>query len=195
MGSGRRFYWRRLTLTAWHCCPPRLVPIQNRAQCPRWPRIAPALPLRRYSRVFGRVLGVGGIGGWVAGEGGWVGGGGGVGLQWAGLAGLRVGYMVAHPEIVVRVKAIKQPYNITVVSDVAARAALKVWSRRHVVRCSVVWASLIHCTPDCATAWPCVSCPPLYTPRSTGPRSLPLKSQRWSESATPWSWPCPCFRG
>jgi histidinol-phosphate/aromatic aminotransferase/cobyric acid decarboxylase-like protein len=48
--------------------------------------------------------------------------------KWAGLAGLRVGYMVGHPKLVERAKAIKQPYNVTVLSDIGAQAAIKVRS-------------------------------------------------------------------
>jgi histidinol-phosphate aminotransferase len=32
--------------------------------------------------------------------------------KWAGLAGLRVGYMAAHPSIVAKIVQIKQPYNV-----------------------------------------------------------------------------------
>lgn len=45
--------------------------------------------------------------------------------KWAGLAGLRVGYSVSHPEIAEALMAIKQPYNVSVSGDLAARAALK----------------------------------------------------------------------
>lgn len=44
--------------------------------------------------------------------------------KWAGLAGLRVGYSVADPGLSERMMAIKQPYNVNVAADVAARAAL-----------------------------------------------------------------------
>ncbi|MBH76943.1 MAG: histidinol-phosphate transaminase [Dehalococcoidia bacterium] len=44
--------------------------------------------------------------------------------KWAGLAGLRVGYAVAHPDLVEPMLAIKQPYNVNVAADAAARAAL-----------------------------------------------------------------------
>lgn len=44
--------------------------------------------------------------------------------KWAALAGLRVGYSVAHPSLTAAMAAIKQPYNVNVVADVAARAAL-----------------------------------------------------------------------
>ncbi len=44
--------------------------------------------------------------------------------KWAGLAGLRVGYAVADPRLAERMHAIKQPYNVNVAGDVAARAAL-----------------------------------------------------------------------
>ena len=44
--------------------------------------------------------------------------------KWAGLAGLRVGYGIATPELAHRMMAIKQPYNVSVAADVAARAAI-----------------------------------------------------------------------
>jgi len=45
--------------------------------------------------------------------------------KWAGLAGLRVGYSVAHPTITAAMLAMKQPYNVNVAADWAARAALR----------------------------------------------------------------------
>ena len=45
--------------------------------------------------------------------------------KWAGLAGLRVGYSVSEPGIAAALMAIKQPYNVNVAGDLAARAALK----------------------------------------------------------------------
>jgi histidinol-phosphate aminotransferase len=45
--------------------------------------------------------------------------------KWAGLAGLRVGYAVADEALCARMMAIKQPYNVNVAGDVAARAALQ----------------------------------------------------------------------
>ncbi len=45
--------------------------------------------------------------------------------KWAGLAGLRVGYSVSDARIASRMMAIKQPYNVNVAADVAARAALE----------------------------------------------------------------------
>lgn len=45
--------------------------------------------------------------------------------KWAGLAGLRVGYAVADERLCDRMLAIKQPYNVNVAGDVAARAALE----------------------------------------------------------------------
>lgn len=42
----------------------------------------------------------------------------------AGLAGMRVGYMLAHEEIVAQALKIKQPYNVTVASQAAALASL-----------------------------------------------------------------------
>ncbi|GAB4328791.1 MAG: histidinol-phosphate transaminase [Dehalococcoidia bacterium] len=44
--------------------------------------------------------------------------------KWAGLAGLRVGYAVCHPDLASRMMTIKQPYNVNVAADVAARAAI-----------------------------------------------------------------------
>lgn len=45
--------------------------------------------------------------------------------KWAGLAGLRIGYMLAHESIVLKVMQIKQPYNINVAADQAAICALQ----------------------------------------------------------------------
>ena len=45
--------------------------------------------------------------------------------KWAGLAGLRVGYLLGHPDIVGAMLAIKQPYNVSVVAEAAAVAALR----------------------------------------------------------------------
>ena len=45
--------------------------------------------------------------------------------KWAGLAGLRVGYAVADQVLARRMMAIKQPYNVNIAADVAARAALE----------------------------------------------------------------------
>ncbi len=45
--------------------------------------------------------------------------------KWAGLAGLRVGYAVASPGVAGRLMAIKQPYNVNVAADAAARAAIE----------------------------------------------------------------------
>jgi histidinol-phosphate aminotransferase len=44
--------------------------------------------------------------------------------KWAGLAGLRVGYMVASPEIVEVALKTKQPYSVSVAAETAARASL-----------------------------------------------------------------------
>lgn len=57
--------------------------------------------------------------------------------KWAALAGLRIGYMVAHPEIILRTMQIKQPYNIHVAADFAARAALQ---HRHIILTTQVTA-------------------------------------------------------
>jgi histidinol-phosphate aminotransferase len=44
--------------------------------------------------------------------------------KWAGLAGLRVGYSVSHPELAGHMMALKQPYNVNVAADAGARAAI-----------------------------------------------------------------------
>ncbi len=44
--------------------------------------------------------------------------------KWAGLAGLRVGYAVCHPELAAHMMALKQPYNVNVAADAGARAAI-----------------------------------------------------------------------
>ncbi len=44
--------------------------------------------------------------------------------KWAGLAGLRVGYSVSHPELAAHMMSLKQPYNVNVAADAAARAAI-----------------------------------------------------------------------
>jgi histidinol-phosphate aminotransferase len=49
--------------------------------------------------------------------------------KWAGLAGLRVGYVVAEPSIVAKIVQIKQPYNINVVAETAACAAVHNFGR------------------------------------------------------------------
>lgn len=45
--------------------------------------------------------------------------------KWAGLAGLRVGYAISDPGLANHMMAIKQPYNVNIAADVAARAALE----------------------------------------------------------------------
>lgn len=44
--------------------------------------------------------------------------------KWAGLAGLRVGYAIAHPELAGYMLSLKQPYNVNVAADTGARAAI-----------------------------------------------------------------------
>jgi len=44
--------------------------------------------------------------------------------KFAGLAGLRVGYLLAHPSLVEAMLQIKQPYNINVAADAAVRHCL-----------------------------------------------------------------------
>jgi len=45
--------------------------------------------------------------------------------KWAGIAGLRVGYSLSHPDLARPMMAIKQPYNVNVAGDAAARSALE----------------------------------------------------------------------
>jgi imidazoleglycerol-phosphate dehydratase len=44
--------------------------------------------------------------------------------KWAGLAGVRCGFVVAHPSLVNAMMQIKQPYNISVAADIAATYSL-----------------------------------------------------------------------
>ncbi len=44
--------------------------------------------------------------------------------KWAGLAGLRVGYMVCAPAVAAVAMRVKQPYNVNVAAEVAALASL-----------------------------------------------------------------------
>ncbi len=44
--------------------------------------------------------------------------------KWAGLAGMRVGYLIASPELLRHLWKMKQPYNVNVAAQVAARAAV-----------------------------------------------------------------------
>ena len=50
----------------------------------------------------------------------------------AGLAGLRVGYAVARPEVIERLNRVRPPYNVNRLAQVAARAALD--DREHMER-------------------------------------------------------------
>jgi histidinol-phosphate aminotransferase len=45
--------------------------------------------------------------------------------KWAGLAGLRIGYMVAQPSLIDIVLRVKQPYNLNVAAEVATLASLE----------------------------------------------------------------------
>jgi histidinol-phosphate aminotransferase len=45
--------------------------------------------------------------------------------KWAGLAGLRVGYMVAQPALIDLVLRVKQPYNLNVAAEIATLASLE----------------------------------------------------------------------
>jgi|GEM_PF-10156 len=51
--------------------------------------------------------------------------------KWAGLAGMRVGFAIAHPKMIEKIMGIKQPYNICVAAEAAARAALAVKDKIH----------------------------------------------------------------
>lgn len=45
--------------------------------------------------------------------------------KWAGLAGLRIGYMLADPEIIEKILTIKSPYNVNVFAQVITTKVLK----------------------------------------------------------------------
>lgn len=45
--------------------------------------------------------------------------------KWAGLAGLRVGYSVSHPDLAEHMMALKQPYNVNVAAEAGAIAAIE----------------------------------------------------------------------
>ena len=47
--------------------------------------------------------------------------------KWAGLAGVRIGYMVARPELIMQIMAIKPPYNV---NTLAQQLALQVLERK-----------------------------------------------------------------
>ncbi len=49
-----------------------------------------------------------------------------------GFPGLRLGYMVAHPEVIERIKAVKEPWTVNTLAQVAGLAALE--DRRHITR-------------------------------------------------------------
>jgi histidinol-phosphate aminotransferase len=58
--------------------------------------------------------------------------------KWAALAGLRVGYALSSPEVALMLLQLKQPYNVNVAADVAARVALQYRGRIfETVRCIV----------------------------------------------------------
>jgi histidinol-phosphate aminotransferase len=44
--------------------------------------------------------------------------------KWAGLAGLRIGYMVAHPSLIDVVMRVKQPYNVNAAAEAAVLATM-----------------------------------------------------------------------
>jgi histidinol-phosphate aminotransferase len=45
--------------------------------------------------------------------------------KWAGLAGLRVGYLIAAPELIEVILRVKQPYNVNTAAEVATLASLE----------------------------------------------------------------------
>ena len=45
--------------------------------------------------------------------------------KWAGIAGLRVGYMIASPEIISRLVDIKNPYNVNIAAEAALLATME----------------------------------------------------------------------
>ena len=56
--------------------------------------------------------------------------------KWAGLAGLRIGYMVAQPALVDLTMRIKQPYSVNVAAEVATLASFEDadWHRKHIAK-------------------------------------------------------------
>ena len=46
--------------------------------------------------------------------------------KWAGIAGLRLGYAMAHPDLIASLTRIKQPYNINQAAEIAGIAAIEV---------------------------------------------------------------------
>ena len=44
--------------------------------------------------------------------------------KWAGIAGLRLGYALAHPELVADLMKVKQPYNVNQAAEIAGIAAI-----------------------------------------------------------------------
>jgi histidinol-phosphate aminotransferase len=45
--------------------------------------------------------------------------------KWAGLAGLRIGYMVAHPSVIDVIMRVKQPYNVNAAAEAAVLATME----------------------------------------------------------------------
>lgn len=45
--------------------------------------------------------------------------------KWAGLAGLRIGYLIANPEIINKINSIRPPYNVNAVAQAAALQVLE----------------------------------------------------------------------
>ena len=45
--------------------------------------------------------------------------------KWAGIAGLRLGYALAHPDLIADLLKVKQPYNINYAAEIAALAAIE----------------------------------------------------------------------
>jgi histidinol-phosphate aminotransferase len=45
--------------------------------------------------------------------------------KWAGLAAVRVGYLIADPELIAKINTIKPPYNVNVLAQETAKAVLR----------------------------------------------------------------------
>lgn len=71
--------------------------------------------------------------------------------KWAGLAGLRVGYGVFPAWTMAHLWKIKQPYNLNVAADAAARASLAdvAWLKGNIAKIQMEQARLLAALDDC----------------------------------------------
>lgn len=115
--------------------------------------------------------------------------------KWTGLAGLRVGYAVAHPEIITAIMAIKQPYNVNVAADYGARAALAaaptimatqvrpMLSERDRMTRELAGFGWMHPVPTDANFVLFEVAPPLSPPRSSPPSASAASSSATTRAA------------